>query len=103
MTAVDLWVMLGFTAALFPLVFRTGRLTRVAGACLIATYGWPGDAEEGANDVEDPPRGPSAPTPRAPLARQQVPAQDRGRRREAGGQGPRHAAGDHVLAGEPEP
>ena len=33
------WVMLGFTAALFPLVFRTGRLTRVAGACLIATYG----------------------------------------------------------------
>jgi cation:H+ antiporter len=36
--SVDLWVMMGFTVLLFPLVFRRGVLTRSGGACLLAAY-----------------------------------------------------------------
>lgn len=37
--AVDLWVMLGFTVLLFPLVVRRGLLSRASGAGLLAAYG----------------------------------------------------------------
>ena len=36
--SVDLWVMMGFTVSLLPLVFRRRILTRGAGACLLLTY-----------------------------------------------------------------
>lgn len=38
MITVDLWVMMGFTLLLFPLVFREGMLSRGGGACLLAAY-----------------------------------------------------------------
>ena len=38
LVTVDLWVMMAFTVALFPLVFRRGLLTRSAGAGLLAAY-----------------------------------------------------------------
>ena len=38
MLSVDMWVMIGFTVLLFPLVFRRGLLTRGGGACLLAAY-----------------------------------------------------------------
>jgi cation:H+ antiporter len=36
--SVDLWVMVGFTVLLLPLVFRRRTLTRSAGACLLLAY-----------------------------------------------------------------
>jgi len=36
--SVDLWVMMGFTVLLLPLVFRRQTLTRGGGACLLTAY-----------------------------------------------------------------
>jgi cation:H+ antiporter len=38
MVSVDLWVMMGFTVLLLPLVFRRRTLTRGAGTALLSTY-----------------------------------------------------------------
>jgi cation:H+ antiporter len=38
MVSVDLWVMMGFTVLLLPLVFRRRTLARGAGASLLAAY-----------------------------------------------------------------
>ncbi len=38
MISLDLWVMVGFTVLLLPLVFRRRSLTRGAGACLLLGY-----------------------------------------------------------------
>jgi cation:H+ antiporter len=38
MISVDSWVMMAFTALLFPLVFRRGLITRGGGSCLLAVY-----------------------------------------------------------------